>query len=522
MADMKMINLTIEGRAVSVPDGTSILEAAKVAGVLVPHYCYHPGLPVAGVCRMCLVEVEKAPKLAPSCATTVAEGQVVHVHSEKALEARKGVLEMLLINHPLDCPICDQAGECELQDYTFQEGRAEGRYRDPKRFNPVEDFGGDVMYVANRCILCTRCVRYMDDVAHDPVLAVVERGDRALIGKAEGHDLTHPWAGNVVDLCPVGALLSKDSLNKARAWDLDRSASVCPNCSQGCNMIVETRDNQVVRLRPRSNDAVNKFFMCDHGRLNYRWMNRADRVDNPLVRQQGVLATADWTVALRAAAQLLTGKRAFVLASPNLSNEALFLLGKLVRKSGGTGAIRVNQGPEAPLPGVDDLALRSDRAANVRGAELLGFARSDSPLAGLQAGDVLIVVDEELAGIDAAAVAKAGATIVVGTTLPAWARHAATVVLPIANCVEEEGTFTNLRGRVQRFLQAKAAPGVARPSYFVLGDLLAAMGEGQGYWTAAAAFEALAATQPAFAGMSYDTLALKGATTSGAMAGATA
>jgi NADH-quinone oxidoreductase subunit G len=522
MADVKMINLTIEGRAVSVPDGTSILEAAKVAGVLVPHYCYHPGLPVAGVCRMCLVEVEKAPKLAPSCATTVAEGQVVHVHSEKALEARKGVLEMLLINHPLDCPICDQAGECELQDYTFQEGRAEGRYRDPKRFNPVEDFGGDVMYVANRCILCTRCVRFMDDVAHDPVLAVVERGDRALIGKAEGHDLTHPWAGNVVDLCPVGALLSKDSLNKARAWDLDRSASVCPNCSQGCNMIVETRDNQVVRLRPRSNEAVNKFFMCDHGRLNYRWMNRADRVDNPLVRQSGVLATADWVVALRAAAQLLNGKRAFVLASPNLSNEALFLLSRLLKKSGGTGAFRVNQGPEAPLPGVDDLALRTDRAANVRGAELLGFARSDDPLGGLQAGDVLIVADEELAGTDAAAVARAGATIVVGTTLPAWARHGANVVLPIANCVEEEGTFTNLRGRVQRFLQAKAAPGVARPSYLVLGDLLAAVGEGQGYWTAAAAFDALASAQPAFGGMSYDTLALKGATTAGAMAGATA
>src|SRR5678816_3736808 len=147
-----LVNLTIEGRQVSVPAGTSILEAAKHAGILVPHYCYHPGLPVAGVCRMCLVEVEKAPKLAPSCATAVAEGQVVHVHSQKSVEARTGVLEMLLINHPLDCPICDQAGECELQDYTYMEGRSEGRYRDPKRFNPVEDFGGDVMYTPNRCI----------------------------------------------------------------------------------------------------------------------------------------------------------------------------------------------------------------------------------------------------------------------------------------------------------------------------------------------------------------------------------
>jgi NADH-quinone oxidoreductase subunit G len=517
-ADVKTVNLTIEGRPVSVPEGTSILEAAKTAGILIPHYCYHPALTVAGNCRMCLVEVEKAPKLAPSCATAAAEGQVVHVHTDKALEARKGVLEMLLINHPLDCPICDQSGECELQDYTFQEGRAEGRLRDPKRFNPLEDFGGDVLYVTNRCILCTRCVRFMDEVAKDPVLNVSERGDRAVIGKFEGQDLTHPWAANVIDLCPVGALLSKDMLNKARSWDLDRSASICPNCSQGCNMIVETRDNQVVRLRPRPNDEVNEYFMCDHGRLNYRWMNRQDRVASPLVRQNGVLATADWELALRAAAQLLAGKRAFVLASPNLSNETLFLLGRLAKKNGGAGAFRVNQGPEAPLPGVEDLALRADRAANARGAELAGFARSDTPLAGMQSGDVLIVADEELAGIDAVDVARAGAILVIGTTLPAWARHGANVVLPIANCVEEEGTFTNLRGRVQRFLQAKAAPGLARPSYFVAGDLLSALGEGEGYWTAGQAFDALAASVPAFAGLSYDKLGLRGAT----MADATA
>ena len=512
-----MINLTIEGRPAQVPAGTSILEAAKTVGVLIPHYCYHPGLPVAGVCRMCLVEVEKAPKLAPSCATAVMEGQVVHVHSEKALEARKGVLEMLLINHPLDCPICDQAGECELQDYTYQEGRKEGRLREPKRFNPMEDFGGDVVYVTNRCILCTRCVRFMDTMAQDPVLNVSERGDRATIGKFEGKDLTHPWAGNVIDLCPVGALLSKDSLNKVRAWELDRTASVCPNCSQGCNMIIETRDQQIVRLRPRANEAVNQFFMCDHGRLNYRWMNREDRVELPMVRQGGTLASADWERALAEAAALLRGKRAFVLASPMLSNEALFLLGQLVRKTGGAGAFRVETAAdEAPLPGVEDLARRRDLAANVRGAELLGFTRADAPLASLQPGDVLVVADEELAGADAADIAKAGAVIVVGTTLPAWARHAANVVLPVANFTEEDGTFTNIRGRVQRFMQAKAAPGLARPTFFALGDLLAAMGEGAGHFTAADAFTALARTHAPFAGMSYERLGLKGALVDGA------
>jgi NADH-quinone oxidoreductase subunit G len=515
-ADPKTVTLTIEGRTVTVPAGTSLIEAAKAAGVLIPHYCYHPGLPVAGVCRMCLVEVEKAPKLAPACAIAAADGQVVHVHSDRATTARRGVLEMLLINHPLDCPICDQAGECELQDYTYQEGRGEGRYREAKRFNPVEDFGGDVVYVPNRCILCTRCVRFMDSVALEPVLNVSERGDRALIGKFEGQDLTHPWAGNVIDLCPVGALLSKDALNKVRAWEVDRAASVCPSCTQGCNMIVETRDNQVVRLRPRPNEDVNKYFMCDFGRLNYRWMNRRDRVDAPMVRRDGPLATADWEVATKAAADLLAGKRAFVLASPMLSNEALFLLSRLIRRSGGKGAFRVARGPEAPLAGVEDLALRAERAANVRGAELLGFEKSETPLAGLTAGDVLVVADEELDGVDASATSRAAAIIVIGTMLPDWAEAKAAVILPIANFTEEEGTFTNLRGRVQRFTQARSTTGLARPSFWVIGDLLAAMGEGHGFFTAADAFASLAAGHASFAGLSYDKLGMKGAVISSA------
>src|SRR5919112_2047792 len=214
MTSPPLVNLTVEGRPVTVPAGTSILEAAKLAGVLIPHYCYHPSL-------------------------------------------------------------------------------------------PVEDFGGDVVYVPNRCILCTRCVRFMDDVAQDSVLNVSERGDRAVIGKFEGQDLTHPWAGNVIDLCPVGALLSKDFLNKARAWELDRSASICPNCTQGCNAIIETRDNMVVRMRPRPNPDVNQYFMCDYGRLNYRWMNQRDRLQLPMMQVGGTLTPVDWERALPAAAEAL-------------------------------------------------------------------------------------------------------------------------------------------------------------------------------------------------------------------------
>jgi NADH-quinone oxidoreductase subunit G len=511
-----LVNLTIEGRPVAVPAGTSILEAAKLAGVLVPHYCYHPGLPVAGVCRMCLVEIEKMPKLAPSCATTVSEGQVVYVHSEKALEARKSVLEFLLINHPLDCPICDQSGECELQDYTFAEGRQDSRYREPKRFNPVEDFGGDVMYVGNRCILCTRCVRFMDDVHEKPVLNVSERGDRAHIGIAFDADMNQPWGGNVVDLCPVGALLSKDFLNKARAWELDRTASVCPGCSQGCNTTIETRDNTVMRWKPRSNDDVNKYFMCDEGRLDYRWTNRPDRLIEPLV--DGKLV--DWSTAVAAAAKHMESGPVRIVASPRLSNEAMGLLKAVAGRRTAEVHYTVPQGAEAPLPGVKDLSLRADRAPNAMGAELLGFKRADNPLAGLAMGDVLVLVDVELAEYSVADINKASAIIVIGTTLPVPVTTPA-VVLPIANFTEEDGTWTNLRGRVQRFMQAKAAPGMARPSWYALSDLATALGaQGTAVFTASAAFDFLAKEESAFAGLNYDALGLKGAVAAGALAGA--
>src|SRR6266498_586435 len=331
MAD-ELVNVTIDGVPVSVPKGTPIIEAAKQAGVLVPHYCYHPSLPSPAVCRMCLVEVEKAPKLMPACVTAVAEGQVVKVNSPQAKKARESVLEFLLINHPLDCPICDQAGECELQDYVFQEGRAGTRYADyPKRFNPVEDFGPDVLYVPNRCILCTRCVRFMDDVAQEPVLNVSERGDRAYIGIHPEARLDHPWAGNVVDLCPVGSLLSKDFLHKARAWELDKTASICTGCSQGCNVTLDTRDEVVVRVRPRPNLEVNGYFICDHGRMNYRWMNRGDRIEAPLVRQDGELRAADWDEAFARALGILRGAsgKAVAIVSPGASTEALSLARRL-------------------------------------------------------------------------------------------------------------------------------------------------------------------------------------------------
>src|SRR3954463_7671345 len=379
----ELVSVTIDGAPVSVPKGTTIIEAAKQAGILVPHYCYHPSLTSPAVCRMCLVEVEKAPKLMPACVTPVAEGQVVHVGSEKAKKAREGVLVLLLINHPLDCPICDQAGECELQDYVFQEGRSGTRYAEyAKRYSPVEDFGPDILYVPNRCILCTRCVRFMEDVAEAPVLNVSERGDRAYIGISEDQRLDHAWAGNVVDLCPVGSLLSKDFLHKARAWELDKTASVCPGCTQGCNISIDTRDDVVVRIRPRPNLEVNRHFICDHGRMDYRWMNRGDRIEAPLVRAAPRHVATDWDTALARLEQVLRGASgsAVILASGRASTESLGLVRRLLDRFDVTAAVQVPIGEEAPLAGVPNLALRAERAANLVGAQLLGYG-SDWPAA---------------------------------------------------------------------------------------------------------------------------------------------
>jgi NADH-quinone oxidoreductase subunit G len=511
MAD-ELVNLTIDDVPVSVPKGTLVIEAAKQAGVLVPHYCYHPGLPVAGLCRMCLVEIEKAPKLQIACATQVAEGMVVRTQSPQAKSARMGVLELLLINHPLDCPICDQAGECELQDFTFQEGRPATRYSPDyaKRFNPVEDFGPDVLYVPNRCILCTRCVRFMEDVAKEPVLNVSERGDRAYIGIHADGRLDHPWAGNVVDLCPVGSLLSKDFLHKARAWELDKAASICTGCSQGCNVTLDTRESVVVRVRPRPNLEVNRYFVCDHGRMNYRWMNRGDRIEAPLVRRDGELHATDWDEAFAFVASLVrgAGSKAVALVSPRASTEALFFARELLRGHDWSGAFQVVMGEEAPLAGVPNLALRAERAPNARGAELLGYTRDyASALAAAETAAVVLVLDEPDIAVN-----TAGSLIYVGTVLPERARDAQ-VVLPIANVAEEEGTFVNRDGRAQRYFQAKPAPGMARPAWWVFSELIATLGEeGSGHVaTAAEAFDRLAASVEAFHGLSYTQLGFAGA-----------
>ncbi len=511
MAD---VTVTVDGQAVAVPAGTTIIEAAKRAGVLIPHYCYHPSLPSPAVCRMCLVEVEKAPKLMPACVTAVADGQVVHVNSPKAKDARQGVLEYLLINHPLDCPVCDQSGECELQDYVFQEGRSASRYNEyPKRFSPVEDFGPDILYVATRCILCTRCVRFMADVAETPVLNVSERGDRAYIGIAEEQLLDHPWSGNVVDLCPVGSLLSKDFLHKARVWDLDKTASLCPGCTQGCNISIDTRDDQVVRFRPRPNLEVNRHFICDTGRSSYRFLNRGDRIESPMHRDGGALVPTDWDTALDALANLAAQPGPVViLASPRLSTESLGLVRQLVDGRDVVAAVDVPLGDEAPLAGIPGLALRRERAPNLRGAELVGYA------AGLQAARqalphaaLVLVLDVEPDTDMTAALAATRAPVAwLGTVQPA-AAQGATLVLPITTFAEETGTWVNCDNRMQRYLQARGAPGMARPAWWVAGEVLAGRGpDADAPATADEALALLGTFHPVLAGITSRSLGYSG------------
>lgn len=524
------VALTIDGREVRVRKGTTILEAARQTGTVVPHYCYHPGLSSPAMCRLCLVEVEGAPKPMPSCVTAVQEGQIVRTESREAVRQREGVLEFYLVNHPLDCPICDMSGECDLQDYVHLEGRDRGRYEEPKRVFGKDDFGGDVLFYGDRCVMCTRCVRFMSEIERDERLTVVDRGDRAVIDTFFDHGLegTH-WHGNIVDICPVGALLSKDFLHKARAWDLDHTDSVCPSCSQGCNVELHTRDDLVQRIKPRENLEVNGWWMCDYGRHNYEWINRAGRIEAPTVRlsgeeDAGVSAGSSWSEALTALSEFvrpgngLRGPGVRAVVSPFASNEDMGALRMLVDALGGGSIIyRSRRSPEeSPLKGFPQLARRKELAPNSLGAKWLGAERAGDDLGGggLEATaaheGVLIVLGDALRDQSDDFGSGASLFVYAGSHAPKAAR-AAHAMLPTTTFAEQEGTFTNLDGRVQRFHPALRPPGAARPAWLVLGALAAGLRGGAVPRTAAEAFSALAELSPRFDGLSYEALGRNGA-----------
>jgi len=515
------VTLTIDGKEVTVPKGTTLLHAAKAAGEDIPHYCYHAGLSSPAMCRLCLVEVEGAPKPLPSCVTQAAAGQVVKTQSGMALDMRRGVLEFYALNHPLDCPICDMSGECFFQDYIHAEGREHGRSVEPKRVFGRDDFGGDVLFYGDRCVMCTRCVRFMNEVEQDSRLTVVERGNRSVIDTffERGLEGTH-WHGNIVDLCPVGALVSKDFLYKARAWDLKHTPSICPNCSQGCNIELHTRDNLVQRVKPRENLEVNGWWMCDYGRLGYEWINHGHRLEAPLARQDGSAKALGWKDALRALLEGAggAGKSVKAVASPFASNEDLGAFAALVEQLGGGEIVfrSAMADDEVPLKGYPGLARRRQLAPNAKGAELVGARRVGGAdgRGGLESvashdGIVLVLVDA-LADQKADFGAKASLYAYFGPR-SGPATEAAHFVLPVTTFAEQEGTFTNLHGRVQRFWPALDPPGAARPAWLVLGAMIAERTGAAPARSAADAFELLAARIPAFAGLTYDDLGTRGA-----------
>lgn len=513
------ISLTIDGIEVSVEPGTSVIDAAERVGVLVPRYCYHPGIPTRPAqCRVCLVEIEGQPKLQPSCKMTVQEGMVVHTASEEAEDARRAVIELLLVNHPLDCPICDAAGQCMLQDYALETEQLRSRLQEEKLVQGRDRIADDILYFADRCIICTRCVRFMSEVAGDEVLIVAQRGHRNVIDTFPGRALDHPFQGNIVDVCPVGALVHEDFLFKARFWDMDQAASICPGCSTGCNVTIDVKENQIVRLKPRHNPEVNSYWMCDHGRKHLVMSNRGERAEVPLVRRDGRLVAADWSEALAwVADRLLDVRGGASIVSPAAANESLFFLRQLLeRLEIPGGSFRVPIGEEATLAGFPKLALRAERAPNAAGAELFGFARTDEPPP-VEAGAGLVVLEDPLEGHEPEWGREAGFFLYIGQRLSGAARNAH-AVLPVTSFAEMEGSFTNFEGRVQRFHQALRPPGLARPAWMILGRLIRELDTrrsgaeaGETPLEARQAFAAMAGAMPEMTGLGWDSIGAKGA-----------
>ena len=323
-----MPTLEIDGKPVEVAPGTSVIEAAKRLGIFIPHFCYHPKLSVAANCRMCLVEVEKAPKPMPACATPVADGMKVWTQSPSARKAQNGVMEFLLINHPLDCPICDQGGECQLQDLSVGYGGSASRYQEEKRVVLRKDLGPLVAAEEmSRCIQCTRCVRFGEEIGGVMELGMINRGELAEIVSFVGRSVDSELSGNMIDLCPVGALTSKPFRYSARTWELSRRKSVSPHDGLGSNLAVQVKQNRVMRVLPLENEAVNECWLSDKDRFSYEGLNAPDRLLRPMIRRDGRLEEADWEVALERAAAGL--RDAGVLASPHATLEELYLAGKL-------------------------------------------------------------------------------------------------------------------------------------------------------------------------------------------------
>ncbi|MDA0189809.1 MAG: NADH-quinone oxidoreductase subunit NuoG, partial [Proteobacteria bacterium] len=337
-----MLEIEIDGKQAQVPDGSTIMDAAQQLGTYIPHFCYHKKLSIAANCRMCLVQVEKAPKPLPACATPVTNGMKVFTHSELAVKAQKGVMEFLLINHPLDCPICDQGGECQLQDLAVGYGGGASRYQEEKRVVFHKEVGPLIsMQEMARCIHCTRCVRFGQEIAGIMELGMANRNMHSEIQTFVGRTVDSELSGNMIDLCPVGALTSRPFRYAARSWELSRRKSVSPHDSVGANLTVQIKNNVVMRVLPRENEDVNECWISDKERFAYEALNSSERLTRPMIRVDGTLREVDWNVALDYVSHALKdiakthgGEAIAALGAPHATLEELYLLQKLTRGLG--------------------------------------------------------------------------------------------------------------------------------------------------------------------------------------------
>jgi len=507
-----MPTITINGRACAFNPGEVITQVSNREGIEIPQYCYHEGLSIVASCRICLAEIwmpdktgklqpHMGGKLMPTCQTTCMDGMVVYTDSPKAVANQKAVMEYLLINHPLDCPVCDQAGECTLQDFSYEYGRGQSRFEEIKVKQPKKDVGPHVLLYSDRCIMCTRCVRFTREVSGTAELCVAGRGNREEIDVFPGQPLANELSANVVDLCPVGALLDKDFLFAQRVWFLKSTPSIDGITASGDNILIEHNDGKVYRIKPRTNMAVNKWWITDEVRYGWKFIHREDRLASPVRRQFGTPVPTDFERACREAVGGLRGVvekggRVALMVSPMLTCEEAFTLAQAARALDpqatlAVGPIPVHGQDKTFPPGKPDgFRVYAEKCPNARGVRRVleavagGGGGGGSPvldyaglLAALRSGSIGGVIatgnyPSEWATPDLAA-ALAGRYVVLIDTLPGLLTAQADIVLPGATWAEKAGTFENARGMLQAFEQAIPARDGCRQEGQIALDLLA-------------------------------------------------
>ena len=537
-----MLNVQVEGEWKQFPKGTRLIEACMKSGQFIPHYCYHPKLSSPGNCRMCLVElgmpkmtperkpvlgadgrpeISWSPRPAISCATEISEGMAVRTSSPLVEECRKGVMEFLLINHPLDCPICDQAGECRLQEFSVEYGKGESRFLEEKVKKPKRvDIGPRIVLDDERCIMCSRCVRFMQEIAKDDVLGLVNRGGHTTLTVYPGRLLDNNYSLNTVDICPVGALTSKDFRFSMRVWFLRETKSIDVNCGTGTNILIGSRENIIHRITPRENDFVNSCWMPDNHRLNFHYVNSKDRLTEAVIK--GDQPPASWPKAIKAAAELLKSnpKATAMIASARMTNEELFLARRLAM----TLSIELFDVLLRHQRG-DGFLISEDGNPNTMGAKLIGVAtgKLQEIVSGVSNGTIksLLVLGEDAldCGVSEIDLKKLD-SLVVTAILPDRTTASATVLLPAASWAEKRGSMINVKGRLQRLNQAISPPGEARDDWEILRDLIQAVDGSNGIYTIDELFKQIAAEFSALEGLSLSRIGDLGVDLSGKLGAA--